>query len=364
MGDDGRMATTVVGAGVPPLLQKLDCIRFHVADLGAGLSFYRDRLGHELIWQADCEAGLRLPGVEAELVLQTRDPGQEIDVLVASADAAAEQFRQAGGAILVPPFDIRIGRAAVVQDPWGNRLVLLDASKGTLVTDAEGRIVGNAPVGPPKEAAQAFPRAATPRNTALLVVDVTKSCADPHYEDPARDIRFGRIRAMIPSLASFIASFQRLGGRVVLARCVPWREPFLPDNLNELYRENPRARYWSAESSGDAEEFYGVPTQGAQVVSKSTYDAFASPELIEHLERARIRYVVVAGVYGDGCVLATICGGFARGYHIVIACDLVETTDAPERQAIQDHLKRTTWPLMYGPTLNSAAILAGLSGCA
>jgi hypothetical protein len=45
----------------------------------------------------------------------------------------------------VPPFDIQIGRAVVIQDPWGNRFVLLDTSKGLLVTDDDGYVVGNAP---------------------------------------------------------------------------------------------------------------------------------------------------------------------------------------------------------------------------
>ena len=42
--------------------------------------------------------------------------------------------------MLVTPFDIAIGRCAVVQDRWGNRLVLLDHSKGRLLTDATGRV--------------------------------------------------------------------------------------------------------------------------------------------------------------------------------------------------------------------------------
>jgi (p)ppGpp synthase/HD superfamily hydrolase len=42
----------------------------------------------------------------------------------------------------VAPFDIQIGRAVVVSDPWDNQLVLLDSSKGQLITDGEGRVVG------------------------------------------------------------------------------------------------------------------------------------------------------------------------------------------------------------------------------
>ena len=40
------------------------------------------------------------------------------------------------------PFDIPVGRAAVVADPFGNVLVLLDLSKGRYVTDSAGNVTG------------------------------------------------------------------------------------------------------------------------------------------------------------------------------------------------------------------------------
>ena len=129
----------------PPesLLQKIDCVRLYVPDLEAGLAFYRDQLGHPLIWRSEKAAGLRLPGTDAELVLQTEERGQEFDFLVESVEAAVTRFIQAGGKIIVRPFDIQIGRCVVLQDPWGNPLVLLDSSKGLLSTDADGNVVGN-----------------------------------------------------------------------------------------------------------------------------------------------------------------------------------------------------------------------------
>jgi lactoylglutathione lyase len=126
-----------------PLIRKVDCVRFYVPDLEAGLSFYRDRLGHELIWRTDTSAGLRLPESEAEIVIQTERPGPETDLLVASADDAARFIEQAGGKVIVSPFDVQIGRCAVVEDPWGNMLVLLDGSKGLLKTDVDGNVIGN-----------------------------------------------------------------------------------------------------------------------------------------------------------------------------------------------------------------------------
>jgi predicted enzyme related to lactoylglutathione lyase len=124
-----------------PLIRTVDCIRLSVPDLEAGLTFYRDRLGHELVWRTDQAVGLRLSGSTTEIVLHTDPLPLEVDFLVDSADDATTQFEAAGGKIIVPPFDIQIGRAAVVEDPWGNQYVLLDASKGLLVTDDEGRVI-------------------------------------------------------------------------------------------------------------------------------------------------------------------------------------------------------------------------------
>jgi lactoylglutathione lyase len=128
-----------------PLIDRIDCIRLAVSDLDAGLRFYRDRLGHTLVWRTDSAAGLRLPGTDAEIVIHTESIPPEIDFRVDSADAAARRFEAAGGQIVVPPFDIQIGRCVVVQDPWGNRFVLLDLSKGLLNTDEDGNVVGNQP---------------------------------------------------------------------------------------------------------------------------------------------------------------------------------------------------------------------------
>ena len=125
------------------LIRKVDCVRVYIPDLEAGLSFYRDHLGHPLIWRTETAAGLRLPESEAELVIQTERQGPETDLLVDSADEAAKFIQGAGGRITVQPFDIQMGRCVVVEDPWGNVLVLLDASKGMLKTDSDGKVIGN-----------------------------------------------------------------------------------------------------------------------------------------------------------------------------------------------------------------------------
>jgi predicted enzyme related to lactoylglutathione lyase len=128
---------------VEPLLQYVDAVTVPVPDLDRGLAFYRDVLGHQLIWrnEATGQAGLRTPESSTEIVLTTRQD-YEPDWKVASADVAAEVFGANGGRVLVEPADIPIGRLAIVEDPFGNRLVLLDSGVGHYDTDASGTVTG------------------------------------------------------------------------------------------------------------------------------------------------------------------------------------------------------------------------------
>jgi predicted enzyme related to lactoylglutathione lyase len=93
-----------------------------------------------LTWRHATQAGLRLG--DTELVLQTERPGLETDFLVDSAEEAVHRVEAAGGTVLSAPEDIPVGRVAVVADPFGNPLVLLDLSKGTFRTDHDGTVTG------------------------------------------------------------------------------------------------------------------------------------------------------------------------------------------------------------------------------
>ncbi len=125
------------------MFRKVDCVRLHVGDLDSALAFYSRKLGHPLLWKdGTTAAGLQMGGSGSELVLVSGESPPETDLKVDSVERSIRQFVEAGGRVVEPPFDIKIGRCAVVQDPWGNRLVLLDSSKGLLKTDAEGNVVG------------------------------------------------------------------------------------------------------------------------------------------------------------------------------------------------------------------------------
>ena len=130
-------------SAVRPVLRSVDAVTVTVPDLDAGLRFYRDGLGHELLWRNDDlgQAGLRCPDSATEIVLSTR-LRSEPNWLVRSVDEAVEVITAAGGQLLSGPTDIPVGHVASVSDPFGNRLVLVDLSKGLYSTDDNGNVTG------------------------------------------------------------------------------------------------------------------------------------------------------------------------------------------------------------------------------
>lgn len=133
-----RTATRLIEANISearsePLLQKVDSIQVFAPDLEAGVAFY-ERLGHSVVWKRPAAVGLRLPGTDAEVVVQTQRAGVEVDFLVGDADRASALIGDNGGLVIVPPFDIEIGRCAVVADPWENQFAVLDMRYGPLTS--------------------------------------------------------------------------------------------------------------------------------------------------------------------------------------------------------------------------------------
>jgi predicted enzyme related to lactoylglutathione lyase len=130
----------------PALLRAVDAVTIPVPDLDQGLAFYRGRLGHELVWRNDAvgQAALRLPDSSAELVLTTRQD-YEVNWLVDSVSGAVRAMVDAGGTVLAEERQVPVGRLAVVADPFGNALVLLDLSAGTYRTDSDGSVTAPDP---------------------------------------------------------------------------------------------------------------------------------------------------------------------------------------------------------------------------
>jgi lactoylglutathione lyase len=104
-----------------------------VEDVEAAASYYADVFGLLRRWSGDGAIGLVFQETDAEIVLH-RDPNipssVEVHYLVDDVVAAIADYAARGCQIVVAPFDITIGKCAVVRDPFGTRLCILDMTKG------------------------------------------------------------------------------------------------------------------------------------------------------------------------------------------------------------------------------------------
>jgi len=122
------------------LFTNVDCISMYVPSLEEGLKFYL-QFGFKLLWKASNSCGLSMSDDITELVLCT-DKNPMVDFKVESVIEAITKFIEAGGKVEYGPFDIDIGKCAVVVDPFGNTYCILDMTKGTYDTDINGNTVG------------------------------------------------------------------------------------------------------------------------------------------------------------------------------------------------------------------------------
>ena len=125
------------------VFKKIDCYSMPVPDLDNGISFYKN-LGHKILWRdGNNSAGLSLPDSDAEIVLHTDKRPYETCLLVESVDSAIDRIVQNGGKLIFGPIQIKVGKYALLNDPWNNPLPILDFSNGKLLTDSNGNVIGN-----------------------------------------------------------------------------------------------------------------------------------------------------------------------------------------------------------------------------
>jgi lactoylglutathione lyase len=124
------------------MFENIDCLMFYVPDVDEGIDYYHKKLGLKIAWKSQGSAGFLMNDNKTEIVIQSGQRKVETDVKVKSVLEVVDRIQRAGGNVVVGPFDIQIGKCAVIEDPWKNRMVILDATKGTLKTDKEGNIIG------------------------------------------------------------------------------------------------------------------------------------------------------------------------------------------------------------------------------
>lgn len=119
------------------MLKKIDCVMVRVKDVAEAMNFYSDVFGLKPVWRDEQtgQTGLLFQDSDTELVLHNDAdiPGPvEVYYLVDNVSAAVQKYVEQGCTVLTEPFDIRIGKCAVIQDPFGVRLCILDMTRGAI----------------------------------------------------------------------------------------------------------------------------------------------------------------------------------------------------------------------------------------
>lgn len=115
------------------ILENVDCVSFYVDNLDDGIKFY-SQLGLKLLWRTKSSCGLGLDNDITEVVL-VNEHNPMVDFKVADVCKAIENIKRVGGTVTYGPFDIDIGKCAVIKDKWNNEYCILDMTKGKYVTD-------------------------------------------------------------------------------------------------------------------------------------------------------------------------------------------------------------------------------------
>lgn len=124
------------------IFKNIDCIELYVSDINEGIQYYCDSMGLKLLWRNEDMVGLGMENDITEIVLQSQRKQVLVDIKVESVDESIEKIKEAGGTVEYGPFDVPIGRCAVILDKWDNKYVVLDMTKGRYVTDEDGNVTG------------------------------------------------------------------------------------------------------------------------------------------------------------------------------------------------------------------------------
>ena len=117
----------------PTTLRTIDCIMVKVDDVEKAREFYVRVFGMLPSWRDATSAGLKFSDSEAEIVLHciTEIPSRiDVTYLVDNVVEAVNALVAEGCRIAAPPFEVAIGKCAVIIDPFGTPMTLIDMTKG------------------------------------------------------------------------------------------------------------------------------------------------------------------------------------------------------------------------------------------
>lgn len=114
-------------------LLKIDSIMIYVSSLESAAKFYEEALGLRRAW-TDIEQGMigfRLKEGDSEIVIHgdhnLRNPS--FSFLVDNVERFCIDYLKKGHTVVKEPLDVRCGKYAILADPDGNELPIIDLTK-------------------------------------------------------------------------------------------------------------------------------------------------------------------------------------------------------------------------------------------
>ena len=115
------------------ILLKIDSIMFYVSDLEISATFYTNILGLRQVW-ADHEQGMIgfvFQESDSEIVIHNDVtlPNPSFSFLVSDVETFCNEYQKNGYRVAKEPFEVRCGKYAILIDPDGNELPIIDLTK-------------------------------------------------------------------------------------------------------------------------------------------------------------------------------------------------------------------------------------------
>lgn len=166
----------------------------------------------------------------------------------------------------------------------------------------------------------------------LLAIDLY-NCVFPTAGDPGagiggRDERSCGIHATqaIAPIEGLLALGRRNGFPIIYTTSAR-RSSASPIEVGATRRRHPTAEATAAEGRDDARDYEILPNfrpeAGEPVVEKLRASAFFGTDLLDRLEKSRIKTVVMCGESTSGCVRASAVDAFSHGFDVIVVEDCV-----------------------------------------
>lgn len=114
-------------------LSKIQNVTYRVDDVEKSAKFYTDLGMSEVFRDGNNLIGLSFPDNDSQIVVHTdvSKPKYDFSFLVDNVEDFCKEYKEKGYTVKLEPVDVRSGKYAILFDPDGNIVPIIDRSKTT-----------------------------------------------------------------------------------------------------------------------------------------------------------------------------------------------------------------------------------------